>query len=290
LIEVMGGRMGFESDIAHGSTFWFTLQMPLVDGRLRQEDPARETIGTRGSARILLVDDTEINREVAQVVLEAAGHRVDPVGDGADAIAAVQTGFYDLVLMDIQMPGMDGLTATRTIRGLDHPCSKIPIVAMTANVLPQQVAEFRQAGMDDHVGKPFRRDQLLSTIERVLGSERAASLEPSAALPFDQGTFAGLVEMMGRDSMNRLLDRLLAQLELCLDGGDLSARERDRLAADVHGLVSAAGMLGFRGLSEACRELEHACRGEGDVSQSLVRLRGERARAVDQIAALKMAA
>ena len=291
LIEVMGGRIGCDSDIGRGATFWFALQLPRVDGQLRREDPARETRQAPRSASILLVDDTEINREVAQVVLESAGHRVDAVGDGADAIAAVQAKRYDLVLMDIQMPGTDGLTATRTIRGLEPPCRDIPIVAMTANVLPQQIAEFRLAGMDDHVGKPFRREQLLAVVERSLGSPRSNVLsEPQSAPAFDHGTFSGLVDMMGRDSMNRLLDRLLVQLQLCLEDKDLSTAERERLAGDVHGLVSAAGMLGFRALSEACRELEQVCRGEGDVSQPLRGVREARAQALVRIAALQQAA
>jgi PAS domain S-box-containing protein len=291
LIEVMGGRIGCDSDTGRGATFWFALQLPLVDARPRREDPAREARQAPRSASILLVDDTEINREVAQVVLESAGHQVEAVSDGADAIAAVRTKRFDLVLMDIQMPGTDGITATRAIRGLAGPCKDIPIVAMTANVLPQQVAAFRLAGMDDHVGKPFRREQLLTIVERVLASPRpSAPVQIETAPAFDHGTFSGLVDMMGRDSMDRLLDRLLVQLQISLDDRGLSADERERLAADVHGLVSAAGMLGFRALSEACRELEHACRGEGDVSRSLGQLREARAWALDQIAALKLAA
>jgi CheY-like chemotaxis protein len=81
-------------------------------------------------------------------------------------VKAVQDKHYDLVLMDIQMPTMDGLTATRHIRALDPPMRDVPIIAMTANVLPQQVEEFRSAGMADHIGKPFKRDELYGVIER----------------------------------------------------------------------------------------------------------------------------
>jgi PAS domain S-box-containing protein len=290
LVEVMGGRIGFDSEIGGGSRFWLTLQLPPGGARPGANEAAQEISGPSRAASILLVDDTEINRDVAQVVLESAGHRVDAVADGADAVAAVQAKPYDLVLMDVQMPGTDGLTATRRIRALPGPCRQVPIVAMTANVLPEQVAAFREAGMNDHVGKPFQRDQLLGTIERMLaGNGAPAAAEPQAEAAFDHGTYTGLIDLMGRDSMGRLLERLLAQLELSLDGGELSAVERDRLAADVHGLVSAAGMLGFRALSEACRELEHACRGEGNVSGAIERVRQARTQAVEQIAALQAA-
>jgi CheY-like chemotaxis protein len=265
------------------------IRTPL-DGVLElTADPARDGRARR-TGSILVVDDTEINCEVARAVLETAGHRVDAVGNGNDAIAAVQAKAYDLVLMDVQMPGMDGLTATRTIRGLDHRCSRVPIIAMTANVLPQQVSEFKKAGMDDHVGKPFRRDQLLAAIDSILAStDTARETAPGAATVFDHDTYSGLLDMMGREGMNRLLDRLLAQLHLGPGGQDLSLADRDRLANDLHGLVSAAGMLGFRLLSESCRELEQSCRGGADLSRSLARFREARERAVEQIAALRVA-
>jgi CheY-like chemotaxis protein len=122
----------------------------------------------RRAARILLVEDVEVNQEIAKAVLEGGGYTVDVVGDGAQAVQAVQHGTYDMVLMDVQMPVMDGVTATRQIRSLPGPVSRIPIVAMTANVYADQVASFRQSGMQDHVGKPFQRAELFETIERWL--------------------------------------------------------------------------------------------------------------------------
>ena len=251
-------------------------------------DAGRQGAQTGRTGSILVVDDAQINREVARAVLETAGHRVDSVHDGTSAIAALQAKAYDLVLMDVQMRGMDGLVATRIIRGLDHGCSRVPIIAMTANVLPQQVLEFKKAGMDDHVGKPFRRDQLLAVIDRFLASAEASrDAAPVASNEFDRATYSGLLETMGRDGMNRLLGRLMTQLHIGSDRQDLSPAERDRLANDVHGLVSAAGMLGFRALSEMCRELEHACRTGADLSRSLARFSEARDRAIDQIAALR---
>ena len=125
-----------------------------------------------------MVEDVEVNQDIARAVLERAGHRVHIVGDGADAVAAVQQQPFDLVLMDIQMPGMDGLTATRLIRELAGPVHDIPVVAMTANVLPAQIIELRAAGMDDHVGKPFKRQELYATVDRWAARAAAKGLAP----------------------------------------------------------------------------------------------------------------
>jgi CheY-like chemotaxis protein len=134
------------------------------------------------AARILLAEDNEINQEIARAMLETAGHEVDVVPDGAAAVMAVQVRTYDLALIDIQMPVMDGMTATRHIRALQSPAGDLPIIAMTANVLPHEVAQFRAAGMDDHLGKPFKREVLYAVIERwchgraarVIGVEEVA--------------------------------------------------------------------------------------------------------------------
>ncbi|SFV09365.1 Signal transduction histidine kinase [Methylobacterium sp. 174MFSha1.1] len=165
LVEAMGSTIGVESRPGAGSTFWFTVPLAAA----AEEDPARERpplAPLARPARVLLVEDSPINQDIARAILERRGHAVSVAGDGAEAVSALQAGGYDVVLMDVQMPGMDGLTATRHIRALGAPASRLPIVALTANVLPQQVAQFRAAGMDDHVGKPFRPDELLATVER----------------------------------------------------------------------------------------------------------------------------
>jgi CheY-like chemotaxis protein len=166
LVDLMGGEIGVHSAEGRGATFWFTVSLPIEAQESRAEQSQREEPRPDRMARILVVEDNEINQEIARAVLQAAGHEVDLAADGAEAVMAVQAKRYDLVLMDIQMPVMDGITATQRIRSLRHPAKDLPIVAMTANVLPQQVVQYRAAGMDDHVGKPFKRDDLFSAIER----------------------------------------------------------------------------------------------------------------------------
>lgn len=180
LVELMGGEIGVVSEHGQGATFWFEVTLPRSPSDSSHRAGAhRPASGKRG--RLLLVEDIAVNQELAKLILETEGHRVDVVSDGAAAVAAVQDRPYDLVLMDLQMPGMDGITATQFIRKLQPPVNRIPILAMTANVLPDQLRLIQQAGMDGHVGKPINRDELFSTIDRWL-PERSSSQdgEPQA--------------------------------------------------------------------------------------------------------------
>ena len=178
LIRLMGGEIGVISAAGEGATFWFALTLPrgAVERRLAV---APTGVEPKRGARLLVVEDVVINQEVARAVLESAGHQVDVVGDGMAAVAAVQSVAYDLVLMAVQLPGMDGMRATRALRGLEHPSRRVPIIAMTANVLPEQVQDFLAAGMNDHIAKPFKRAELYGTINRWLpeasGHDRAGS-------------------------------------------------------------------------------------------------------------------
>ena len=232
-----------------------------------------EAARTGRSARILLVEDLDINQELATAVLEGAGHRVDVVADGTEAVSAVQLKPYDVVLMDVQMPGLDGLAATRLIRALDHPARAVPIVAMTANVLPQQVSACRQAGMTDHVGKPFKREELFAAIERALGAAPPASA-PAPVLPMppllDEEALEGLAAVGGEALVTRLLN------QFAVDAGRRFAAPQDRgeTSRDAHALTSSAGMLGLSRLSKACAALERACLDEAPAEGLLGEVRG----------------
>ncbi len=165
LVELMGGAIGVTSIKDAGSTFWFSLSLASVPLVLAAAEPLA-TSASRG-LDILLVEDVAINQELARAILQAKGHKVDVVGDGADAIMAAENLTYDLILMDIQMPFVDGYTAARAIRALPKPAGSVPIIAMTANVLREHVEAARAAGMDDFIQKPIELETLITTIDRV---------------------------------------------------------------------------------------------------------------------------
>jgi hypothetical protein len=162
---------------------------------------------------------------------------------------------------------MDGVEAAKNIRMLPGAAGKVPIIAMTANVLPEQVKRFLGAGMDDHVGKPIRQADLKTAINRVLEltpepGNQGAGAEPPA---FDAETFDKMSAMLPPERLRTHLLNFAKQLEdLCEAGGPEEGAEQS-----AHKLVSQAGMFGFMRLSQLCRDLEQACRDEVGASEEL---------------------
>ncbi|WP_374597573.1 PAS domain-containing protein [Brevundimonas sp.] len=168
LIEMMGGEIGADSCTNEGSTFWF--EVPLVAGERRAERRVQTPVIDNPSSglKILVADDAPANRELVTAILGSMGVEVHAVADGVEAVEAARLGGYDLILMDVHMPVLDGLDATRAIRALDGPVARTPIIALTANVQPEQVERCREAGMDDHCGKPIQLAELIRVMSARL--------------------------------------------------------------------------------------------------------------------------
>ena len=179
LIEIMGGEIGVDSQPGEGATFWF--EVPLVQGgalgALAGGEDEMAASGGLVGGRILMADDAPGNRELVSAILRGLGLEIDTVCDGAEAVQAMQTGSYDLVLMDVHMPVMDGLTATREIRrmqaGTGH---RTPILALTANVQADQVARCLDSGMDGHLAKPIQIPELAGALAHWLAGGDPAAL------------------------------------------------------------------------------------------------------------------
>ena len=168
LVNQMGGRIGVDSTPGQGSRFWIILStQPVAPVQAPAVAPA--VLATDRAPRVLLVDDHPMNRELGHALLTLAGCEVVTADDGTQALETARLEDFDLILMDVHMPGMDGLAATRAIRALPAPHGAVPIIALSADALPDQIARCRAAGMDDHVAKPIRREELLTAVGRALG-------------------------------------------------------------------------------------------------------------------------
>ncbi len=263
LVARMGGQIGVETRPDVGSTFWFTLAVDRAAERATpvRAAPSRAAPARRGAGlRILLVEDTPINAEVVGEILRAGGYRFDAVLDGLEAIEAVRREPYDVVLMDCQLPVLDGYEASRRIRVLEESGgtaggagSRLRLVALTASATADDQERARRAGMDDHVPKPLDAARLLA----LLAGVDATASQKIEAPAVDLG--AALARLQGNRT---LLARIIVQFRSEAEAGRQRLREgvagRDRAAVGyaAHRLRGQAASLGAEGLVSALLALE----------------------------------
>jgi PAS domain S-box-containing protein len=177
LVELMGGRVGVESREGVGSTFWFTAGFaPVQSSRAQHRDRVAPMVTNSHlyvseppeKQRILVAEDNVVNQKVVRQMLERRGYDVDVVNDGSEAVASWQSGSYDAILMDCQMPKLDGFAATQQIRSREGAGNHIPIIALTANAMVGAYQECLDAGMDDYLSKPIDTKLLEECLHRWL--------------------------------------------------------------------------------------------------------------------------
>ena len=214
--------------------------------------------------RVLVVDDNEINREIAAHFLTREGAEVDVAVDGRQAVAAVERSHFDLVLMDVQMPQMDGLTATRLIRGFPGEAARIPIIGMTAAAMQSDRERGFVAGMNDYVTKPIDPPAFLATISDWLAGRRQPEMAAVSAVEpdvFDPEPLAAYRRLMPAERFGVLIEHFMATGQYCVAtllqavaGGDLVSA-----SAIAHDLKGSFGNFGAREVQRLAGELERAC-------------------------------
>ena len=285
IIALMGGSIGQTAAPGGGSIFW----IELPPGETAAQAPLQVQADAKpvSGLRVLLVDDIEMNRDVIGAFLCAAGHEAVLAEGGKEAVRLAFEQNFDLILMDVRMPEMDGLEATRQIRQLPRRRGVVPILALTANSFPEQIAQCREAGMDGHVAKPVDYASLVEVIaatvtrttadwaeDFVLPTVPAQAVEP-APPRFDRATLDQALEFMWPEQIAPNLRLLRARKEKMVQL--LDQRAAPALLADhAHGLASAAGMFGFPALTAVGRRFEHALAHDLPETEFLtVQLRGE---------------
>ncbi|WP_169728052.1 hybrid sensor histidine kinase/response regulator [Pontibacter actiniarum] len=263
LVEMQGGTMAVRSHPKVGSAFTFSLpfgvQQPLPEQAPESEEqPLSEPAGALGELRILLAEDNEINQLLIYTVLSDWGVTLDTVFNGLEALQLFEQQEYDLILMDMQMPEMDGYEATRRIREMDGPKARTPIIALTAHATTGEIEKCLAAGADAYVSKPFEPEYLYDTIYRltqcstaiVLPSDAAPgiNLEPLLRLVSDRNGF--LAELLTLCLHNTLL--AVEQLKHSLKSGELQLLPN--IVADLFDSVSVVAAQPLLGRLKSLKE------------------------------------
>jgi CheY-like chemotaxis protein len=256
LVEAMGGEIGVTSVPGAGSTFWFTVSgsEAAAPENLKPVWLESESL----PAKILVAEDLPMNQLVIEGYLRGAGHDVVFAANGVEAVAVIESEQFDLVLMDMEMPDMDGITATRAIRGLPGPMRNVPIVALTANALLEDAALCRAAGMNDFLSKPIDRSALYAMIAKWARPDGRRDDESAGsrgrAQILDPGIVDEIERLLGKEKTAKFVElsrtALVAMIPTFVAWDDA-----DAVAREAHKLISIAGNIGCMELVQLSREL-----------------------------------
>jgi PAS domain S-box-containing protein len=284
LVEAMGGAIGLFSIPGAGSTFWFTVRVRPGSLPAAEVLPVHDVAAT-GPLDVLVAEDNETNRQLLVEVLQRLGHRVTAVANGREALDALAASPFDLVLMDIQMPIMDGAAAARAIRALPAPAASTPVIALTADVLPESRARYGAAGFDAYLAKPIDWDHLSGTISHLIAGKHAAAPGDSTDMDaplLDAEVLDALRNAIGNERLAALLAALPAAASRELNR--IAAAQADGNAGGVeraaHDLKGLAGNFGARRLAEVAAALQ-AEPGRTDLLQALSTALADTTAAVD---------
>jgi PAS domain S-box-containing protein len=262
LVEFMGGTISVESKKGTGTTASF--RVPLKKGSIA-DIPSKETVQIRSNMlagkRILVTDDNEMNRLVATTILRNYGVELDEATNGIEAIKKIKQQAYDLVLMDVQMPLMDGLEATKLIR--ENISRSLPVIALTALALKGDETKFIEAGMNDYLSKPFEESRLIQVIAKWLGTEKPfvpATQKDAEISAHPLFTLKRLRELTGTDEvfMDKLIEAFIRESPIAVKEikQALENQDLDKLAKTAHKLKPSIDLVGITCLEQDIRDIE----------------------------------
>ena len=298
LAALLGGEIGVVSEPGEGSTFWFTIRCVPGEAENALASDLAPAAGTdTGNAvnlpslRILVAEDNKVNQTVISSLLDNAGHHVELATNGLNAVEAAKNQPFDLILMDIQMPEMDGVSATRIIRTLEGPTRNTPIIALTANSMKGDRETYLASGMNDYVSKPVRPPALFAAIERCLSMSHAIApaleFEPEIITAnnanLDTDELAQLADLVGARFIGELLDCVATDFaafcrETDKPAGAVDLEEVGRLA---HVLKGTFGQFGARTAQSTAAAVQQAVRENDDKEAqrltAILRIEGQEA-------------
>jgi len=276
LVRLMGGEITVESMLGRGSIFRLTV--PLHAGAAAP-DVAKPLRGAR-TGRILVVEDQEANAVLAKALLEDMGHRVELAANGRAALDRLLQQSFDVVLMDLEMPVMGGLEATRRIRAMAEPMRNTPIIAMSASASPSDIARCKAAGMDEHVAKPVAREALMRAFDRWIPERRAKQRNAGDSLP--GSPISKLVAMVGHSAAMEIAAAYEAALVKRLELFRAQHLDLPAIRTEVHNLVGISATLGFDELTDVARQVDEQFR-QGRPIEELVPQLVARCEAAEQV-------
>ena len=265
VVELMGGALGVESAPGAGSTFWFSvrLEVPVFPMTSRPVNASALAERVAGVLRVLVVEDNAVNRDVARGLLESLGCQVDVAADGAEAIEACAQVLYDVVLMDCQMPLVDGYEATRRIRASEGSARRTPVIGLTASAMKGDRERCLAAGMDDYLPKPVRPGDLDAVLHRWGGGARAGEIVAEARTgeeggPLDPVVFGDLRSFTSSGFLIEAIDRFLSETPARIEVlHEASGRgDSDFFTRRAHSLRGSAAILGALRLMKLAAYLE----------------------------------
>jgi len=273
LIDEMGGEIMVRSELGEGSLFSIFVPLKRLEGAQSEEcqKNRQSSVLVVQPLKILLVEDNAVNQEITLSFLQNEGHHVDAVFTGGDAISKVSLYCYDLILMDVSLPDIDGLEATRRIR-LDKNGQTVPIIAISAHVFKEEVEQYLQSGMNGFLAKPFSPRQLSKAIDIALKGDEVTI---ESRIMLDQGVMDVSVlqedlPILGADRVKKLIDAFLKKVDADLKEMQATDDLSD-LASRAHSLKSAAGSLGLTRLFQLSKAMEMSAK-SGDLEQAMFHL------------------